>query len=245
MVFTSHIFLFYFLPLALLVYYALPIRFRNGFLTLASYLFYGWWMPWFVLLMMTSTIVDYSCARVISARGALQGHRLMAMITSIVVNLGLLAFFKYYMFAMENLNRLCELVGADAFHVVQVALPIGISLEDNIVKECHEEAGIPTALSSRAVPAGSISYCKQVPEGLKPDVQFVCDLELPSDFEPRAVDGEVEAFYLWSIDRVMDVVANTTEFKFNCNLVIIDFLVRHGFIAAEHQDYQQIVKGLR
>jgi isopentenyldiphosphate isomerase len=130
-------------------------------------------------------------------------------------------------------------------NMVAGGLPIGISLEDNVIKECHEEAGIPATLASRAIRAGSISYCKQVPEGLKPDVQFVCDLELPADFEPRPVDGEVEAFYLWSIDRVMDVVGNTTEFKFNCNLVIIDFLVRHGFIASEHQDYPQILQGLR
>ena len=127
MVFTSHIFLFYFLPFVLLVYYSLPIRFRNGFLTLASYLFYGWWMPWFVLLMMFSTIVDYFCARVISAGQAKRNHRVAALTVSIVVNLGLLGFFKYSMFAMESLNQLCELLGTDAFHVISVALPIGIS----------------------------------------------------------------------------------------------------------------------
>ena len=127
MVFTSHIFLFYFLPFVLIVYYVLPFRFRNGFLTLASYFFYGWWMPWFVLLMMTSTVVDFFCARAISAEGAKRRHRVAALTASIVVNLGLLGFFKYYMFAMTNLNQLCELVGADAFGVLNVVLPIGIS----------------------------------------------------------------------------------------------------------------------
>jgi alginate O-acetyltransferase complex protein AlgI len=127
MVFTSHIFLFYFLPFVLFVYYVLPIRSRNGFLTLASYLFYGWWMPWFVLLMMTSTVVDYVCARVISAQGASRIHRMAALTTSIVVNLSLLGFFKYYMFAAENLNQLCEFMGVNEFRVLQIALPIGIS----------------------------------------------------------------------------------------------------------------------
>ncbi|MCH7727082.1 MAG: MBOAT family protein, partial [Planctomycetes bacterium] len=127
MVFTSHIFLFYFLPFALLVYYLLPFRFRNVFLTLASYLFYGWWMPWFVLLMMTSTVVDYFCARIISVSGARRSHRVAALVTSIVVNLGLLGFFKYYMFAAETLNGLLELFGADVLRVFTVALPIGIS----------------------------------------------------------------------------------------------------------------------
>ncbi len=127
MVFTSHIFLFYFLPLALLGYYLLPFPFRNGFLTVASYVFYGWWMPWFVLLMMTSTVVDYFCARVIASDGNRPRQRFAALLTSLIVNLGLLAFFKYYMFAAENLNRLLELLGSGTFHVFEVALPIGIS----------------------------------------------------------------------------------------------------------------------
>ncbi len=127
MVFTSHIFIFYFLPLTLAVYYFLPTRFRNAFLTFVSYLFYGWWKPWFVLLMMASTVVDYFCARTISAPLSSPQRRRTALITSMVVNLGLLGVFKYSMFGMENLNRLLELVGADALGVLQITLPIGIS----------------------------------------------------------------------------------------------------------------------
>jgi isopentenyldiphosphate isomerase len=130
-------------------------------------------------------------------------------------------------------------------NMVAGGLPIGISLRDNVVKECAEEAGIPEKLAMRAVPTGAISYCKEVPEGLKPDLQFVHDLELPPGFEPQPIDGEVEDFYLWPIEKVMDVVANTTEFKFNCALVIIDFLVRYGFLGPEDGDYLAIVKGLR
>ena len=48
MVFTTHIFVFYFLPLFLLVYFNLPYRWRNLWITVASYVFYGWWQPWFV-----------------------------------------------------------------------------------------------------------------------------------------------------------------------------------------------------
>lgn len=130
-------------------------------------------------------------------------------------------------------------------NMVAGGLPIDITLRDNIIKECSEEAGIPAALAQQAVFTGAISYCKEVPEGLKPDVQFVCDLELPADFEPHPVDGEVEAFYLWSMDEVMDVVANTTDFKFNCALVIIDFLVRRGFITPGDPDYLEIAQSLR
>ena len=130
-------------------------------------------------------------------------------------------------------------------NIVAGGLPIEITLRDNIVKECGEEAGIPADLAQQAVFTSAISYCKEVPEGLKPDVQFVCDLELPPDFEPHPVDGEVEAFYLWPMDKVMDVVANTTDFKFNCALVVIDFLVRRGFITPRDSEYLEIAQSLR
>ncbi|HYB08225.1 MAG TPA: DUF4743 domain-containing protein [Alphaproteobacteria bacterium] len=122
--------------------------------------------------------------------------------------------------------------------------PYGISIEDNLVKECAEEADIPEALARRAVPVGAVTYAMETDEGLKPDVQFVYDLELPASFTPRNTDGEIQEFMLWPIERVMEVVSGTAEFKFNCNLVIIHFLVQHGLIGPEHPDYVEIVRGL-
>lgn len=127
MVFTTHIFLFYFLPAVLLIYYLLPFKWRNLFLTVASYLFYGWWEPWFVLLMMLSTVIDYICGRIISTPGVSRSRRIAGLITAIVCDMGLLAFFKYYTFTAENLNRLLHVFGADFFPVLQITLPIGIS----------------------------------------------------------------------------------------------------------------------
>ena len=127
MVFTSHIFVFYFLPLCLLIYYSLPRSLKNGFLTLFSYLFYGWWKPWFVTLMMTSTLVDYIAARVICAEGASPTRRKLALVVSLCTNLGLLAVFKYAMFAQDNLNWLLSTCGASTFQVLKITLPIGIS----------------------------------------------------------------------------------------------------------------------
>src|SRR5512137_1333535 len=98
MVFTSNIFIFYFLPLTLLLYYALPFRFRNAFLTLAAYVFYGWHKPWFVLLMMYSTVCDYIAARIIARPGASPRLRKGALAAAICNNLLLLAVFKYAMF---------------------------------------------------------------------------------------------------------------------------------------------------
>jgi alginate O-acetyltransferase complex protein AlgI len=127
MVFTSHIFLFYFLPLTLLCYYGLPFRFRNAFLTLAAWVFYGWHKPWFVLLMMYSTVVDYTAARIISAPGASPRRRKGTLAVAITNNLLLLAVFKYAMFAQENVNALLQLFGQQGFRILEVTLPIGIS----------------------------------------------------------------------------------------------------------------------
>jgi len=127
LVFTTHIFLFYFLPIVLLCYYLLPSGWRNLFLTFASYVFYGWWKPWFVFLMMYSTVQDYICGRLISTPGASQKLRLAALTTAMAGNLALLGFFKYYVFTTENLNRLLHLFGAGGMPVLEITLPVGIS----------------------------------------------------------------------------------------------------------------------
>ncbi|MCY4396544.1 MAG: DUF4743 domain-containing protein [Rhodospirillaceae bacterium] len=123
--------------------------------------------------------------------------------------------------------------------------PVGLGLMENLVKECAEEADIPETLARQARPVGAITYVQQAPEGLKPDVQFCFDLELPPDFVPRNTDGEIESFALWPIERVAETVAETREFKDNCNLVIVDFLIRHGFIPPDNPDYVALVRGLR
>ena len=127
MVFTTYIFIFYFLPLFLAIYFSLPRRWRNLWITLASYVFYGWWEPWFVCLMMFTTVMDFLWGRVITRPGATRRQQQMALAACVVTNLGLLGFFKYYMFAAETLNQLLALVGSEPFRVLQVVLPIGIS----------------------------------------------------------------------------------------------------------------------
>ncbi len=127
MVFTTHIFVFYFLPLFLLVYFSLPFRFRNLWITLASYVFYGWWQPWYVCLMMFTTVMDFIWGRVITRRGATPGQRKLAVAACVVTNLSFLGFFKYYMFAASTMNQLLAAVGAEQFRILQVVLPIGIS----------------------------------------------------------------------------------------------------------------------
>jgi isopentenyldiphosphate isomerase len=123
--------------------------------------------------------------------------------------------------------------------------PIGLGIFENLIKECAEEAAIPTALARRALPMGTISYCLEAADGLKPDIQFCFDLELPADFVPRPADGEMEGFELWPVERVMATVRDTRDFKFNCNLVLIDFFLRHGLIAADDPQRSALQAGLR
>ena len=130
-------------------------------------------------------------------------------------------------------------------NLVAGGLPHGLSLVDNLRKECTEEAGIPRALADRAVVAGAITYCRDSAGGLKPDVMYCYDLELPEDFVPVCTDGEVESFRRLPLAEVAALVRDTDAFKLNCNLTIIDFLVRHGFITPEEPDYLEILAGLR
>jgi len=129
--------------------------------------------------------------------------------------------------------------------IVAGGQPAGISLQDNVLKESAEEADIPPAMAGRAIPVGAITYCTERPDGLRRDVIFVYDLALPATFVPRNTDGEIAEFYLWPIERVIDTVRDTDGFKYNCALVVIDFLIRHGLIPPDHPDYLNLIYGLR
>ena len=89
-------------------------------------------------------------------------------------------------------------------------------------------------------------YDHQSDDGAKPNRQYCFDLELPVEFEPVAMDGEVDEFMLWPIQKVVARVRDTFEFKFNCNLVIIDFLIRHGVLDPDNEpDYAPLCQGLQ
>ena len=128
--------------------------------------------------------------------------------------------------------------------VVAGGQPVGIGLRDNMIKECAEEASIPFELAQHARPVGTVTYVGETDEGIRPDVIFNFDLLLPADFTPVNADGEVDAFYLWDIGKIHDVVSETRQFKTNCALVVIDFLIRHGHLAADHPEYQALTSGL-
>lgn len=134
-------------------------------------------------------------------------------------------------------NRLDNLVAG--------GLPMGLSLAENLRKECQEEAGLDAEVAARALPVGAISYCHGTESGLKPDLMYCYDLELPPEWTPVCRDGEVACFMRWPVARVMETVRDSDAFKLNCNLVILDFLIRHGVIEPEHPEYAELVCTLR
>jgi 8-oxo-dGTP pyrophosphatase MutT (NUDIX family) len=111
-------------------------------------------------------------------------------------------------------------------NVVAGGVPAGFSLAETLIKEAREEAAIPARLAATAAPVGVVGYAMERPEGLRRDVLYCYDLPLPQDFVPRAADGEVETFELWPIERVVETVRETDDFKFNVNLVLIDLFLR-------------------
>ena len=145
MVFSSQIFLFYFLPLVLAAYYLLPFRARTALIAVSSYVFYGWANPIWAVIMFFGSSVDYVCGILLLKMSRLPDvdglppvigpevvrTRAMKLVlaTSIATNLGLLAVFKYTGFVAENINALAGLLGSSEqiVPVLHVVLPVGIS----------------------------------------------------------------------------------------------------------------------
>jgi alginate O-acetyltransferase complex protein AlgI len=140
MVFSSYLFLFYFLPASLLLYYAAPRRLKHLILTILSYVFYGWANPLFVVLLLASTFIDYIAGLVIGReREQLEGagnsdwptiRARTALIASLTSNLTLLGFFKYFNFGVDSYDALVTWLGLSGLRLdvaLRVTLPLGIS----------------------------------------------------------------------------------------------------------------------
>ena len=123
MVFSSIPFLFFFLPLCLLLYYAVPFSMKNGILLVFSLIFYAWGEPIYILLMLFATLVDYTNGLLMERFGTTKITRTLFLCSSIVVNLSVLAFFKYADFLIITMNGLF----GTKFSPLGLGLPVGIS----------------------------------------------------------------------------------------------------------------------
>lgn len=109
-------------------------------------------------------------------------------------------------------------------NLVGGGLTAGLSVEEVLVKEAWEEAGIGAELARSATRGGTVRILREVPEGVQSEVIYVYDLALPGDFEPRNQDGEVSEFRLLSFEAVL----NCQEFTFEAALVAMDYFSRRS-----------------
>jgi len=123
--------------------------------------------------------------------------------------------------------------------------PADLTLLENLEKEAGEEAGLDPVMVKRAQPVSLVTYCMEDGRGLKRDTLFVYDMLVPADVEPKPTDGEMEHFVLMRRGMILNLLREGFSFKFNVALVLIDFLVRHGFLTPENEpDYPALVTGL-
>ena len=125
MVFSSILFLFLYLPLTLGIYYITPRRWRNLALLVLNLIFYGWGEPIYVLIMIFSILVDYSHGLLIARHRENDRFCRKVVASSVIINLGLLVFFKYYDFIVTNLRAIFPALSF--LEPLGLGLPIGIS----------------------------------------------------------------------------------------------------------------------
>lgn len=126
MVFSSSLFLLYFLPIFLLVYHIVPKSWKNYIILISSILFYTWGAPQFVFLLLSATIITFYLVKLLSNSKVKKTRRTL-LFFSVSINLGLLVYFKYSNFFVDNFNVFISSLGFKPIAWLDVALPIGIS----------------------------------------------------------------------------------------------------------------------
>lgn len=187
MLFNSYIFWFFFV-IVILLYRVLPHRLQNRMLLIASYIFYGYWDCRFLSLIFISTVIDYFVANKIVRFTDLKRKKQVLLI-SLVANLGMLGFFKYYGFFIQEFTQIMHLAGIPfSTSVLRVVLPVGISFYT----------------------FQTLSYTIDVYRGqTKPTKNFM-DFALYVSFFPQLVAGPIERSY-----RLMPQVLSPRKLDFN------------------------------
>lgn len=125
MVFSSSLFLLYFLPVFLLFYYFADVKYKNYVALAGSLFFYAWGAPDFIFIVIVSIVADFYAVNVMHRSKGRKKRLWVAF--SILLNIGMLLYFKYANFFVENINFMVEAMGGKPAEWVKVALPIGIS----------------------------------------------------------------------------------------------------------------------
>jgi alginate O-acetyltransferase complex protein AlgI len=195
MVFSSVIFLFCFLPLVLAAYWIAPRRARNGMLLVASLIFYAWGEVFYVGVMLASIAMNYAFGLwVDGARGGRGEKRAMAI--AVIANLGLLGWFKYANFLVENVNRLLTGDPGSPLQLAPVHLPLGISF----------------------FTFHALSYLIDVRRGVSPPMRNPANMALYIALFPQLIAGPIIRFHdiaasiLQRDSRLSDVAAGVRRF---------------------------------
>ena len=123
MVFSSIVFLYIFLPIMLLIYFIVPSKFKNAITILASLLFFAWGEIRYIFIMLVLAVMDFVCGKQITKYQDNKRKKLLFLMINVVVNLGILFFFKYADFIISNINNLTGL----SIPLLNIPLPIGVS----------------------------------------------------------------------------------------------------------------------
>ncbi len=126
MVFSSALFLVYFFPILLVVYYLTPKKFKNIVLLIFSIFFYAWGAPKFIFVLLGTTFVDFHVVKYMDSIEDQKKRRLFLLIP-LCINVGLLFYFKYANFFIDNINGIAESIGGKPIPLLKVIMPIGIS----------------------------------------------------------------------------------------------------------------------
>lgn len=170
MVFSSVLFLFYFLPPVLLLYFLVGKKWKNLVALLSSVIFYVWGAPLFIFVIFGSIFIDFTLARFIhKANGR---KKKLWLLTALFFNVGILIYFKYANFFVENISQLLIMLGFSQIHWVKIALPIGISFFT-----FHE-----------------MSYIIDVYRGVKPPMKNILNYALYILLFPQLIAGPIIRF---------------------------------------------------
>ena len=189
MAFTSHIFLFYFLPAFVLLYWLVPRRWlaaRNVVLLAAGYVFYAWVDRRFAILLLGTTVINYVLSRFIAATGAAR-KRLFLTGLAVAVDLAMLGFFKYAVFVETNLSSVLSLFGCDALPILRIVLPVGISFYTFKI----------------------ISHVVDVHRGQSPPARSLLDFACYVSFFPQLLSGPIQRY--GTTDRKSEPVATFSD----------------------------------
>jgi len=171
MVFSGTIFLIYFFPLFLLTYFLTPSKYRNYVLLAFSIVFYAWGAPEFIFILIASTIITFYLVRMMHGSTDVRKRKWL-LLSTLFLNVGVLLFFKYANFFVENFNSVLKSFGANDLKWTSIVLPIGISF---YTFQC-------------------LSYCVDVYRRVSPPLKKPTDFLLYIIMFPQLIAGPIVRF---------------------------------------------------